>query len=68
MAVKICMFKISQDNDTYFTDARQPKWKRRWLHCELYLLFLSAATGRMKIVLSRMGRGQGEKNLALREG
>lgn len=28
LAMKICMFKISQDNDTYFTDARQPKWKK----------------------------------------
>lgn len=68
LAIKICTSKISWDNNAYLTDVRQPKWKRRRVHRELYLLLLLAATGRKKILRSRMGRGQGERDLALREG
>lgn len=44
LAMKICMFKISGDNDAYLTDVRQPKWKKRGLCRGPYLLSFSAAT------------------------
>lgn len=38
------------------------------MHIVPYLLLLLAATGQKKIFLSRMGRGLGERDLALGEG
>lgn len=51
-----------------YENVEQPKWKRRWVLREPYLLLHVAATGRKKILPSKMGRGQCERDLALREG
>lgn len=43
LAMKICMFKISWDNDAYLTDVRQPKWKKEMaVQGALFIITLSS--------------------------